>query len=55
MISAITNFLGAYTQLNGDGIASINWPWILGAVLLVITIWFLYKIILVVFKGLLHV
>lgn len=55
MINAITNFLGAYTPLNGEGIASLNPVWLLAAALLLMTVWFIYKIILTCFKGLFHV
>lgn len=55
MISAIEYYLGQYVPLNGEGIASLNIEWLLGATLTVMTIWFIYKIILTVFKGLFNV
>lgn len=46
MTSLLTEILGTYTQLNGDGLASINWPWIFSAIIWVLVIWFIFKLIL---------
>lgn len=53
MVNAIVNYLGEYVQLTGDGIASINWPWILSACLFLMCIWFVFKIVLKFFDWVL--
>lgn len=51
MIDSILALLGTYTQLQGDGIASINWPWLVGAAFFLLCIWFLFKLVLRLIGG----
>ena len=51
MIDLITEILGEYVQLTGEGIASINWPWITSAIIWILLIWFVFKLILRLVQG----
>lgn len=46
MTSLLVEILGSYTQLPGEGLASVNWPWIFSAIIWVLLIWFVFKLIL---------
>lgn len=51
MVDLIVEILGDYLPLAGDGIASINWPWIVSAIIWVLVIWFVFKLILRLVQG----
>lgn len=51
MVSLIENLLGTYTQLPGDGLASVNWPWIVGAACWLLLLWFVLKLIIRLIQG----
>lgn len=46
MIGALESVLGQYVQLNGEGIASLNWEWLWCGVLLLLSVWFCFKVVL---------
>lgn len=51
MVSAITNLFGEYVPLNGEGLASLNFPWIVGAIIGIIFLWFLLEMVLILIRG----
>ena len=55
MVSTIVSILGDYVQLNGDGLASINWPWVVGAILLVLCVYFIFKMVCIFLRWCLNV
>lgn len=44
MIDAITTMFGTYTPLAGDGIASLNFTWIVAVLFTLLFTWFLLKL-----------
>lgn len=46
MLDLVINILGGYAPNSGDGIASLNFTWIVGAILFILTVWFVFKLIL---------
>lgn len=53
MINALINIIGEYVPLAGDGIASLNPVWLLAAVLLCFSVWFVFRMVLKIFDWLL--
>ena len=50
-LDLVSSFLGGYQPLAGDGIASINFTWIVSAILFILLVWFLLKLILRLIQG----
>lgn len=46
MVAYITDMLGLYTPLSGEGLASLNLPWIVGAIFFLLLVWFIFRLIL---------
>ena len=51
MVDLIVEILGEYVPLNGEGIATLNWPWLVGAIIWILIIWFIFKLILRLIQG----
>lgn len=51
MTALITEILGTYVPLNGEGLASINFPWIVSAICWILLLWFVLKLILRLIQG----
>lgn len=51
MIQYIRNILGTYTPLTGEGLASINIEYVIGAILLIMSVWLCIKCIFVFVKS----
>lgn len=51
MTDLIVEILGEYVPLAGDGLAAINWPWIVSAVCWVLLVWFILKLIIRLVQG----
>ena len=51
MVDFIVEMLGAYVPLNGEGLASINFPWVIGALSFLLVLWFVFRLILKLIGG----
>jgi hypothetical protein len=46
-IVLLTNIIGPYTPLEGrNGMDAIDYPWIMAALLILLSMWFLYRLII---------
>lgn len=46
LVDIVLEILGTYVPLNGEGLASINFPWVVNAIILLMCFWFVLRIIL---------
>lgn len=46
MVDILLEILGTYVPLNGDGLASINFPWVVNAIIFILLVWFVLRLIL---------
>lgn len=46
LVDIVLEILGTYVPLNGEGLASINLPWVVNAIILIMCFWFVLRIIL---------
>lgn len=51
LVDLITNLVGTYVPLNGSGIETINWPWLVAGAIWVLLIWFIFKLLLRLIDG----
>lgn len=46
MTTILDEILGSYVPLTGEGLASINFDWIAGAIIFIMLFWFVLRLIL---------
>lgn len=52
MKAILANIIGTYTVIGtGNSIANADWPYIISGCILILTFWFIYKIILRLFYN----
>lgn len=51
MTLILDEILGSYVPLAGEGLASINFGWIVGAIIFIMLTWFILRIIINLLGG----